>query len=573
MGEGIHTATKPRWANVAGGPSASGDPGTAAWVAAALEAALRARASGVHASTPMVRQLAVKVGRELGLDGQNQALLDVAIRVRDVGMVAVPDAVVFATTPLSPGDWEVVNRHPVIGAELLEELAVVASAAPIVRAHHERWDGDGYPDGLSGDAIPLLSRVIATCDAFVAIASDRPHRRGVGAEAALEHVCLERGAQFDPRTVDALVAALAGDDGPGFSAGGGAVVDPAPRGGSGIGPARGGRLDLMRAIEEFDVVPALAPAHERVRAATGTTDPGRADKLITTIESDTGLTVAVLRCAQTVPGGRRITNVADAVAALGPTGIDEAVKALPRTTFPWRTSPFEVLMHRSRVHAQAVTRAADRIVTKAKLPERGDVLVAALLHDVGKLVLGHALPEYTSAVDRTTAPEKRIRDEQRVFGMDHASVGGLLLRRWGLPRRLADTVAGHHSSEAENEVATVVRLADMVAHHAQGDTIDRSKMLLLAHLCGLSATALRDVLFDLPHAGGSQRRRAERSPLSDRETAVLRILAEGKLYKVIALELGVTVSTIRSHLHHVYAKLGVQDRAQAVLRATEMGWI
>jgi DNA-binding NarL/FixJ family response regulator len=157
--------------------------------------------------------------------------------------------------------------------------------------------------------------------------------------------------------------------------------------------------------------------------------------------------------------------------------------------------------------------------------------------------------------------------------MDHASVGGLLLRRWGLPRRLAETVAAHHSSEAENEVATVVRLADMVAHHAQGDSIDRRQMLLLAQVCGLSATALRDVLFDLPHAGGSQRRRAERSPLSNRETTVLRILAEGKLYKVIALELGVTTSTIRSHLHHVYAKLGVDDRAQAVLRATEMGWI
>jgi DNA-binding CsgD family transcriptional regulator len=218
-------------------------------------------------------------------------------------------------------------------------------------------------------------------------------------------------------------------------------------------------------------------------------------------------------------------------------------------------------------------RAADRIVWEAKLPQRDDVLVAALLHDLGKLVLGRALPSYTGAIERTMTPEKRIREEQRAFGMDHASVGGLLLRRWGLPRRLADTVAAHHSSEAEGEVASYIRLADMVAHHAQGDTVDRSKMLQLAHVCGLSATALRDVLFDLPHAGGSQRRRAERSPLSDRETAVLRILAQGKLYKIIALELGVTTSTIRSHLHHVYSKLGVDDRAQAVLRATEMGWI
>jgi putative nucleotidyltransferase with HDIG domain len=521
----------------------------------------------------MVRQLTVKVSRELGLDAQAQALLDVAVRVRDVGMVALPDAVVLATTPLSPADWELVNRHPAIGADLLQELFVVAAAAPIVRAHHERWDGAGYPDGRRGDAIPLLSRLIATCDAFVAIASDRPHRRGVGAEAALEHVCQERGSQFDPRTVDALVAALGGDDAREPSAHRAAVAELVTRGGSGLRRARGGGQDLTDAIEEFDVVPAFAPACERALAAAAATERGSAGELVAAIESDIGLTVAVLRRAQRLARRRPIANVADAVAALGSTEIEEAINALPRTEFPWRTSPFEVLMHRSRVHAQAVTRAADRIVREARPAKRDDVLVAALLHDIGKLVLGRALPDYTSAIDRTIAPEERIRQEQRALGMDHASVGGLLLRRWGLPRRLVGTVAAHHSSDAENEAATYVRLADMVAHHAQGDTVDRSKMLRLAHACGLSANALRDVLFDLPHSGGSQRRRAERSPLSDRETAVLRVLADGKVYKTIAQELGVATSTVRTHLHNVYAKLGVGDRAQAVLRATEMGWI
>jgi DNA-binding NarL/FixJ family response regulator len=122
-------------------------------------------------------------------------------------------------------------------------------------------------------------------------------------------------------------------------------------------------------------------------------------------------------------------------------------------------------------------------------------------------------------------------------------------------------------------MATYVRLADMIVHHSQGDAVDRSKMLRVAHACGLSSNALREVLFDLPHAGGSQRRRAEQSPLSDRETDVLRILAQGKVYKEIAVELDVAASTIRSHLHNAYAKLEVRDRAQAVLRATERGWI
>ena len=113
----------------------------------------------------------------------------------------------------------------------------------------------------------------------------------------------------------------------------------------------------------------------------------------------------------------------------------------------------------------------------------------------------------------------------------------------------------------------------MVAHHAQGEPVDGGKMLELSHLCGLSATLLRDVLFDLPYSGGSQRRRAERSPLSSRQTAILGSVAAGQHDKAIALELGVSASTVRSHLHDAYGRLGVPDRAQAVLRAVAMGWL
>jgi putative nucleotidyltransferase with HDIG domain len=338
-------------------------------------------------------------------------------------------------------------------------------------------------------------------------------------------------------------------------------------------PVAGSWDELAGVIAEFDLVPAFAPALERVLAAISTTGSSGGE-LVAAIESDTGLTVAVLRRAQTVGARRPIANVPDAIAALSPDEIEQAIKAVPRADFPWRTSPLEVLLHRSRVHAQGVMRAADRVARELGLAQRDDVLVAALLHDVGKLVLERAHPDYTELINaRTSNPEQRIREERRAFRMDHANLGGLLLGRWGLPEQLADTVAGHHSSEDGNEVATHVGLADMVAHHGQGEAVDRGKMLRLCHLCGLSVNGLRDVLFDLPHSGGSRRRTAEPSPLSARQTEVLRIFAEGKAYKTIALELGISSSTARSHLQSTYDKLGVDDRTHAVLRATEMGWI
>lgn len=556
-----------------GAPEPTSSPASpmdsAGWVVAALEATLRSRAPGVYASTPLVGRLADRTAKELGLDTRARTLLDVAVRTRDIGMISLPDAVVLATATLSPTEWQLVNTHPVIGAALLEGLMVVAPAAMIVRAHHERWDGGGYPDGRRGDDIPLLSRIIATCDAFAATAGDRPHRRGLGSEAALALLCQDNAAQFDPATVKALVTVLARErrPAPPRNAARRAAGTPAQ-----LKQGADGQLELADALSQFDVVPALAPAVERALAAAvpGATPTG---ELVNAVESDMGLTVAVLRRAQPKPGGRPIANVPDAVMTLGPSGVAEVVETVPRSAFPWRTSPMEALMHRSLVHAQAVARASDRIARELGLTRRDDLLVAALLHDVGKLVLTRAHPDYVEATDRTESPEVRTRREREAWGIDHAGLGGILIRRWGLSEELAGTVAAHHRAEDPAKIATHVRLADMTAHHAQGDAIDRKKLLQLAHLCGLSAAALREILFDLPHAGGSHQRRAERSPLSRRQSDALRGLADGKVYKEIAVELGTSASTVRSHLHNVYRKLGVADRAQAVLRATEMGWI
>jgi putative nucleotidyltransferase with HDIG domain len=545
----------------------TGDP--ASLVAAALDVALKARAPGAQASTDLVVRLVTRVGRELELDAQTRRLLEIAARVRDVGMIALPDSVVLATWRLSPDDWALINSHPVLGAQLLEELDLMVSAAPIVRGHHERWDGNGYPDGLSGNTIPLLSRVIATCDAFVAIASDRPHRRGMGAAVALDVLRQESGAQFDPAAVDAVISCLATDAGRrGASAGNTAAVNARPK----VTLGTAGAVGFKRAVLEFDVVPVLAPAAERLFSLIKS-DASTGGELVSAVESDIGATVAVLRLAQKVAGRRPIANVPDAVTTLTPTGIAEAVASAPLAEFPWRTSELEVLMHSCLVHAQAVARAADSLARELKLPDRDDILVAALLHDIGKLALHRAVAGYSSTDDAKASPEVRTGQERNAWGMDHATVGGVLLRRWGLSEQIADNVTRHHSAEARADVASYVRLADMLAHHAQGHVVDRQKLLSLAQACDLSTKALREILFDLPHAGASTRRRAERSPLSARQTDVLYSLAEGMQYKQIAMKLGVSSSTVRSHIHAIYVTLKVDDRAQAVLRATEMGWL
>jgi HD-GYP domain-containing protein (c-di-GMP phosphodiesterase class II)/DNA-binding CsgD family transcriptional regulator len=549
---------------LAEGSGADPDPASIAITAAALEAALRARWPSRHAGTSLVRKLALRVAHRLGLGEAETLMVDACAQLRDIGMIGLSDSVILNTGVLSPGDWASMNRHSELGEALLQSLPGMAPVARVVRAHHERWDGEGYPDGLHGEAIPLVSRIVAVCDAFVAIATDRPHRRGAGAAGALESVVHERGTQFDPTVVDCLVLAITGKD----SAPSGASEPPIGQQGA-VTRSPEGAGQLRAAIAELDVIPAFGPACERALAAAAV---GGADaELVSAIESDIGLTVAVLRLAGR-HGRTAASSVSGAVTVLGAATIGAVIAELPRLTIPWQTA-FEALLLQSRVHAQAVARAADRLAQLVRPFERDELVAAAVLHDVGKLLLAKIWPAFGALTALRHTPEELLAHERRSLGYDHATLGGLLVQRWDLHERFMTAVSGHHAAQRAGEVGAFVRLADMVVHHAHGEAVDRDLMLRLAAACELSASSLRDVVADLPHAGGSARRRAEPSPLSSREREILQLVAEGKVAAQIAGDLDVSESTIRSHLHKTYAKLEVPDRVQAVLKATEMAWI
>lgn len=131
-----------------------------------------------------------------------------AARIHDLGKVAISDACLQKAGPLTPNEWREMERHPVIGAQILQPLSMYQAGLAIVRHHHERWDGRGYPAGLAGEQIPFGARVLAVADCFDAMTSDRPYRRAMSVERALAEIEAGRGSQFDPMVVDALLRAM-----------------------------------------------------------------------------------------------------------------------------------------------------------------------------------------------------------------------------------------------------------------------------------------------------------------------------------------------------------------------------
>ena len=163
-----------------------------------------------------VTDLALRVGRRLGMGAEALDELARAAELHDVGKVAIPDAILQKTGPLSPEEWTFVRRHPLIGERILAAAPALRPVARLVRSSHERWDGAGYPDGLAGEAIPLGARVVAVCDAFSAMVSDRPYRAGMGVDSALAELGRCSGTQFDPEVVEAFqaeAAAVMAEDG------------------------------------------------------------------------------------------------------------------------------------------------------------------------------------------------------------------------------------------------------------------------------------------------------------------------------------------------------------------------
>ncbi|MEW5825361.1 MAG: HD-GYP domain-containing protein [Candidatus Bipolaricaulota bacterium] len=162
--------------------------------------------TAVHSAE--VAELALAIGRELGMSERDLEQVDIAARVHDIGKVAIPDAILLKPGPLNDAEWGVMKTHPVISAQLVEGLEIYSNVADAVRHEHERWDGSGYPDGLRGEAIPLLSRVIAAADIYNALSTDRPYRRAFSREDAMRIVAEMRGVDIDPRVADALLAVI-----------------------------------------------------------------------------------------------------------------------------------------------------------------------------------------------------------------------------------------------------------------------------------------------------------------------------------------------------------------------------
>jgi putative nucleotidyltransferase with HDIG domain len=174
----------------------------------ALARAVDAKSSWTAGHSERVTKVALEIGAVFGLSHKEMQNLHRAALLHDIGKLGVPVDILDKPDKLDDNEYDMIKKHPKIGARILEPIASYRDIIPIVLQHHERYDGKGYPDGISGDTINIGARILAVADVFDALSSDRPYRKGWNMEHVLDLIKKEAGRQFDPEIVKIFLSMI-----------------------------------------------------------------------------------------------------------------------------------------------------------------------------------------------------------------------------------------------------------------------------------------------------------------------------------------------------------------------------
>jgi putative nucleotidyltransferase with HDIG domain len=169
--------------------------------------AIEARDPYTKQHSSRVSQLALIIGKEMGCSNEELDLLSFSGHLHDIGKIGIRDNILLKPGPLNENERHAINRHPVIGANIIGHVGLMCEEQKIIRHHHERWDGTGYPDGLKGESVPFLSRILAVADIYDAMDSDRAYRKRIAQEVVVKTIRQNAGGQLDEAVVQAFLKA------------------------------------------------------------------------------------------------------------------------------------------------------------------------------------------------------------------------------------------------------------------------------------------------------------------------------------------------------------------------------
>lgn len=415
----------------------------------ALTDAIDAKDPGTYGHSYRVMQYAMAIARRMGLGEADLADLEMAALLHDIGKIGIPEAILTKPAALTEEEYAIIKTHPARGQMMLWRVPELERVLPLVRHHHEQFDGKGYPDGLAGEQIPLLARILTLTDAYDAITGRRPYGEPLSHDEAMKQVERFSGARFDPQLVKVFREMRQ-------------------------------MADVRRVVESAPDLPAFSPVVKRALQILVQPEPNLGE-LGKVLGSDPGLMAKIFRLVNSVSMAlpRKITDMREALTFIGIHELYRMLVALAARPMLGYVEGYFLWWH-SLVCAFCAEALARRVSGIAP----SDAFMAGLFHDIGKvLLLKHFTPAYKRVLQLVSEGSTSQTAELLVFGVDHAEIGGWLLEKWDMPLSLCNAVRSHHSFDlAAHPMAHLLALANMLAHLFEGEEAPQASYLgLMGH--------------------------------------------------------------------------------------------
>lgn len=393
--------------------------------------ALEAKDEYVYGHARRVSGYASAIGRRMRLEVPVLEQISLAAFLHDIGKIGTPDRVLLKPTTLTEEERDIMRLHSERGALMLAEVCEMEEIAEAVRYHHEHYDGSGYPVGMSGEQIPLASRIILVADAYDAMTSPRSFREAFTHEEAVARLVESAGKQFDPEVVRAFCGLTA-------------------------------LAQIRRAIshESWGGHLSQLPLHLELEGLDF-------EELVQEIERDPALAASVLRAANTTgqTAGHAL-SLRTACTRLG----DEGLRELVRRACARERRDFD--SERLREHSIRCAAAASLLAKQTHVLDEEEAYALGLLHDMGEALLYTLFPEEMEKIIWLDETDTRTEREVIAFGVDHGQVGQWILESCGIRRDLALTIQTHHDLMRINEpAALLLHVADVLASAANSSEI------------------------------------------------------------------------------------------------------
>jgi len=392
----------------------------------------------------------------------------------DIGMVYIPMEIINKPDKLSPEEMAAVREHPVIAETILSRLSYLKKALPIIRHHHENYNGDGYPDGLRGDAIPIGSRILSLVDAYDAMTSERPHRAALPQDEALALIREGSGKTFDPHLVDEFIRFITRAK----DASRGKIDPPSSPVADGRSPseqkADAAEVDaVQKAVSDIVLAfkrgiidtPAFPAVIHKIQNVLRSPDKSLADAA-RVIEQDQIVTLRLLSMSNSLHygGGGNVKTVDLALSRIGMKEARNVISALAmKSMYAADNVEIKELMEKFWIHAIATAYATRILAARLREPDEDSLFLAGLTHDVGKVLLlnGLAARLFKNGQTNNVDMEKVLASIQAV----HASFGGALLKKWNFSSELISAVINHERpdlSPVASRTSLILYLANML---------------------------------------------------------------------------------------------------------------